>query len=574
MKKQHVFMIIRIVGTVFAFFNLLMFFAMRPCWSGISSTLGYKGGSNTFLLYLPIVICVLFAVTLLADLILKKIFATKNWLHILFLVINVVFFVAVMVIIALGAIDYMRFVWPKFWVEVAILLVLLLLYCLLFLYPKTFLKDNKVFKYGTLGLASVLAVGVLCNFTFNWILINPVVYAVEDKYQIVFSTSCESTGWVEVGGAKYYDTYQGTAKKFTNIHKIEVPMTALDGAKKYTVHTQKSIYVGPFGGFMGRDISQTVDFKPVDTSDGIQYLSFSDIHMNLSQAASTASYVKNYDFLVLAGDLISDVETFEDANFNNEVAYQITKGQIPIVYARGNHDVKGRYGERLHEFVGAKGESFYFNFYFKDIYGLVLDLGEDHDDDWWEYYGTSHYEDYRNEQIAYLENEIAKKDYEHYAYRLVISHIPIPFVNYRHNHEESKKKMTTLLNQMNVDMYLCGHQHSLMIFEPGLITPFTPLTYNPNYKQATYNGYLTDFNFPSFMVSKQGFTFSDPTDIWSAKSHIGLYINADLTAKKEHLYYLNSKGEKVSVMNTFYDKDYGTDITIDMNSKAFLPSNA
>ena len=37
--KNQVFKIIRIVGTVLAFFNVLMFFAMRPCWSGISFAL-------------------------------------------------------------------------------------------------------------------------------------------------------------------------------------------------------------------------------------------------------------------------------------------------------------------------------------------------------------------------------------------------------------------------------------------------------------------------------------------------------------------------------------------------------
>ena len=567
--KERVFQVIRWAGTVLAFFNALMFFAMRPCWSGISSTLGNKGGSNTFLYLLPVFICVLLFVELLADLILKKIFK-KNWLQIMFLAISLVFFVAIMVIIALGAIDYMRFVWPKFWVAVGVLAVLIALYLLLFVYPKTVLKDNKWFKFGTIGVASAVAVGLLVNFTVNWFVIKPVVYAVEDKYQIVFSTNTESTGWVEIGGKKYYDLYSGTAKTFTKIHKVEVPMSVLDEAKQYTVHSQKTIYAGPFGGFLGRDISEAVSFRPVDTSDGIQYLSFSDVHMNDARTFETASHAGNYDFLFLLGDIISDVETFDDANFNNQVAYGITKGQMPVVYARGNHDVKGRYSQELHKFVGAKGEKFYYNFYFKDVYGLVLDLGEDHDDDWWEYYGTAQFEDYRQEQIAFLKDEIAKKDYEAYPYRVVASHIPIPFVNYRHNYEATKKEMTALLNQMDFHMSVCGHQHQLMIFEPGLVTPETsPLTYNSSYKKGTYNGYLTDFNFPTFMVSKPGLTFGDPTNLSGAKSHIGLYVNVDLAGNKETCYYLNSRGEKVDVMNMFYDKAYGQQIVIDLTTKKF-----
>ena len=570
--KNIIFKIMRIVGTVLAFFNLLMFFAMRPCWSGISSTLGYKNGANPFLYYLPIGICVLFLLILLADLILKAIF-DKNWLHITFFAISFVFLAAIIVIIALGAKDYMRFVWPTFLIGLAVLTVIFLLYFLLFIYPKTILKDNKYFKFGLLGLACVMSAAIMTHFSINRINYKPVVYAVEDNYQIVFSTNSESTAWVEIDGTSYYDTYNGSTKKFSKIHKVEVPMAVLDAAKSYTVHAQKSIYAGPFGGFLGRDISMSVnDFKPVDSSDGIQYLSFSDIHMNDKLAYKTASFAGEYDFLVLVGDLISDVETFDDANFNNLVAYNITQGKMPVVYARGNHDVKGRYSEELDKFVGSKNGNFYFKFFFQNVYGLVLDIGEDHDDDWWEYYGTSHYEEYRAEQVAFLQEEITKMnnhEYDDYDYHVVACHIPVPFVNYRHNHVEIKTQLTELLNQMDIDMFLCGHQHQIMIFEPGLITPNTKLTYNSQYKDGTYNGYLTDFNFPTFMVSKQGYTFSDKAELFNAKSHIGFYVDVDLTNKKEVCRYINSRGENVSVMNMFAEKNYGTEITVDLQTKAF-----
>ena len=568
--RKRIFLIIRIVGTVLCIFNLLMFYAMRPCWSGISSTIGYKNGANPILYYLPVIICVLFLVIALADLILKAIF-NREWLHIMFLSFGVVFLAVIIYIIHGGARDYMRFIWPKFFVNLAFAAVILAIYFILFIYPKTFLKDSKIFKFGILGLAGVLSIGLLLNFSINRISYKPVVYAVEKEYQIVFSTNSEATGWVEVGGKCYYDTYNGTSKKFTKVHKIVVPMTALDAAKKYTVHTQRSIYCGPFGGFMGRDISQTVDFKPVNSSDGIQYLAFSDIHMNDRNTEKTASYVEKYDFLVLAGDAISVVETFEDANFMNKVANKITGGSIPVVYARGNHDVKGRYAEETHKYAGSKGEKFYYNFYFNDVYGIVLDLGEDHDDDWWEYYDTAHYDEYRQEQIQFLKDEIAKHEYDGYKYHLAACHIPITFVNKRLNHEEVKKEMTELLNQMDIDMLLCGHQHDLMIFEPGLVKPNEDLIYNSEYlKDAKpYKGYLTDFNFPSFMVSKPGYTFSDEQVLCYATSQIGLYVDVDLVGNKETCHYLNSKGEKVDLMNMWAEKHYGTEITIDLATKVF-----
>ncbi len=566
--KQRIFLIVRILGTVLAFFNALMWFALRPCWSGISATLGYKGGSNVFLYYLPVVICVLLFLLLIADLILKKIFK-KNWLQILFGAVHVVFFIAIIIVIILGAIDYMRFVWPKFFVALGVTAIVLLLYFLLFVFPHLSIKDNNYVKYGTIGLVSVLAVGYLVNFSINRILISPVVYAVEDNYQIVFSTTAEATGNVEVNGKYYYDTYNGTTKTFTKIHKVEVPMAVLDAASSYTVHTQKTIYAGPFGGFLGNDLTQKVEWHPVDSSDGIQYLSFSDIHMNIDQAYRTSTFAGKYDFLVLDGDIISDVETFDDANFNNEVAYKITKGQCPVIYARGNHDVKGRYGSELHKFVGAKGEDFYYTFHLDKVYGVVLDLGEDHDDDWWEYYGTAHYTEYHAKQIEFLKEEIAKHEYDAYDYHLVVCHIPLTFVNYRHNHEAVKKEMTSLLNQMDIDMLLVGHQHQIMIFEPGLIEPETTLTYNSEFKKGTYNGYLTDFNFPSFMVSKQGFTMGDSTNLFMNGSHIGMYTDVNLASGKQTIHYLNSRGEKVDLLNMFAEKHYGTEIVIDLATKAF-----
>ena len=567
--KSTIFRIIRILGTIFSFFNVLLFYALRPCWSGISSTLGYKGEGNLILYYLPLLICILLFLILLSDLIVKK-FIDKPLVHIIYLSVGVAFFIVNMVIIKLGALDYMRFVWPYFFSGVFYLAILCLIYFMVFIYPTTPLKDNSIFKYGVLVLSSLIVVLVLLNFSINRITVKPVVYAVENNYQIVYSSNSESLAWVEVGDNSYYDTYAGSTKKFSKIHKVEVPMSALDSVKKYTVHTKRTIYGGPFGAFLGKDITLTVNFYPVDSSDGIQYLSFSDIHMNDVNTIKTASTVDKYDFLILAGDAISVVQTFDDANFINKVASEITHGEKPVVYARGNHDVKGRYAEELHKFTGAKGESFYYNFYFDDVYGISLDIGEDHDDDWWEFYGTAHYDEYRNKQVDFLKEEIEKKNYDNYKYHLVVCHIPITFVNKRKNHEELKKELTGLLNQMDIDMLICGHQHDIMIFEPGLVEPYVNLTYNSKYiENKTYKGYYTDFNFPAFMVSKPGFTSSDEPGLSHAKSQIGLYTDVDLVNNVEVCYYINSNGEKVDVMNMFAEKTYGTTITIDLNTKVF-----
>ena len=556
--------VISALGLMLSIFNLIMFFSMRPCWSGISKTLGYSNGGSDFILNLPVYLCILFFIIALSNIgfmIFSK--ERKVW-PIIYLVLGILFFAAVIVIIVMGAKDYMRFIWVYFFEALAMTFALCLLAWLLFAYPKRKAAYSNVFKAAVLFIAIILSCMYMTGFSVNGIDVEPVVYAVEDEYQIVFSSKADSLGWVSLGGKDYYDLYAGSERD-GKIHKITVPMEALDRAKSYEIHLQKVIYRGPFGGLLGKTISKEYTFKPVNTSDGLKYMSFSDIHMNKAAALKTESYAGDYDFLVLIGDMVSDVETFADANYANELASAMTGGEIPVIYARGNHEVKGAYSDDLYRFVGSKDEKFYFNVRLGDIYMAVLDIGEDHDDDWWEYYGTARYDEYREKQLRFLDAEIEKGEYKNAKYRLALCHIPIVYVNYRHNHEYIKTELTAKLNAMDMDMSLCGHQHELLIFEPGLVTPGEKLVYNPLYKEGTYSGYLTDFSFPNLMVSKFGFTQPEAEE--TKESQAGLLIEADLGSGTQNCTYLNSRGEKIPVVNPFADKDYGDVIEITSDGK-------
>lgn len=569
MKKETMFKIVKISSVVLSIFNLLLFFAMRCCWSGISKTLGYENGYSKFILDLPIYVCVLFLIVAGVNTVLfflKK--KEKSLWGIVMLSLDIVLLIVIIVIIALGAKDYMRFIWVELFKSLGIVAALLAVLFLIFIYPKTKLKDNKIFKLVTLTCLLLTTIGYLVNFNINSITYKPVVYVVEDTYQIVFSSNVKSVGWVEINGKEYHELASGSKKSSSKVHKIVVPQEDLNNAKSYSIHTQKIVYRGPFGGIWGKEISENYNFRPVNTSDGIEYFALADVHMALEYSVMTASYT-NMEFLVFAGDVISMMDTFADANFTNKVAHEITKGEIPVVYARGNHEVKGKMAEQFHKFVGAKDENFYYSFKLDNIYGWVLDIGEDHDDDYWEYYNTANYDQYRQDQIDFLEKEIESKEYEKYDYRLVVCHIPIVFVNSRKNHEYCKAEFTRLLNQLDVDMALSGHQHDLFVFEPGLVAPNEKLKYHGDYGSKTYKGYLTDFNFPNLLISKRGYTQTDDSDLTKVKSQIGLKIKVNFTNQTQICTYLTSYGDKVLISNPFADKFYGDKIEISLITKEF-----
>ena len=574
MLKKILLAVSKIGNLVLAWFNFCMFFAMRPCWSGISKILGYEDSGSSLIYNFPIIVWVLlFAIAMATTLLFILMKKERNLWSYIFNGVNIVFFVAIFVIIALGAADYMDYIWTNFFKYVGIAALILLVVFLIFYYPKTKLANNKAFKISVISIVCLLVVLNVFNFTFNSINTGAVVYAVEDEYQIVFSSSTEGRAWVEIGEEKYFDNYNGSNRSYTRIHKVSVPMEVLDEAKSYEIHTQKITYRGPFGGYMGRDLSQQYEFRPINASDGLNYYSLSDIHMAGKASIKAASYDTSMELLIMAGDVVSMMDTFEDANLVNKYAHEITKGEFPVIYARGNHEIKGKYSEEFHHFVGSKGESFFYKINLKGLYGLVLDFGEDHEDDYWEYYDTAYFEAYRNEQIKFLESELASGEFNSYNYRLVVSHIPVVFINSRGNHKEPKTKMTEILNQMNINMMISGHQHSLFVFEPGTVeyNEKGKMVYNSDYyENKTYGGKVTDHNFLNLLVSKRGYTQRDSSKLADYSSQIGMQTVVDFKNNKQICTYNNSKGEKVHMVNAFAPITYGNDIVFDLTTNKHI----
>ena len=345
---------------VLSFFNLILFFSIRMCWSGISKTLGYEDSNSAFILWLPVIIWFILIIIFGLNIFffLKK--RNKNLWSYIMNGVNTLFLIVNIVIVILGAIDYMFFAWPYVFKYIGMALLGLIVIFFIFIYPKTILKDNNLFKYSCIGLVSLISAGVVCNVTFNSIKYKPAVYIVENEYQIVFGSNVEALAWVEVDNKRYYEDYAGYYNSTKKMHKVIVPMDVLDNAKEYTVGTQKLTYRGPFGGFKGREIEETYSFRPVDTSDGLNYYSISDVHMGLECSKKTSDYNKNKELLILAGDTISMIDTYRDAAYTNKVAYELSKGEIPVIYARGNHELKGKYMEEFLDYVGANGEDFFY----------------------------------------------------------------------------------------------------------------------------------------------------------------------------------------------------------------------
>lgn len=551
----------RVAAVLWSLCNALFWLALRVNWAGISKFLGADKNPSFLVMESPLLVCILMFLLLAGELAELLFLPAKRCRTALSFALNALMSIAIGAVIAFGAIDYLSFILPKFLRSLLVCAGLIAVALLLFFPPASQTKRAKAGKAAVLAALLIAAVflgyGIIPDNRFTY---EPVVYAVEDTYQIVFSTADQSIASAEIDGVRYYDLYAGSMRSKARVHKVTVPQSALDAAKAYTVCAQKMIYRGPFGGYKGREIAKTYHFRPVDSSDGLVYYAMTDVHSAADGAIRTASYCTDMDFLVMLGDCVSMVESEADAQFANRLAHAVTRGEFPVVYARGNHEVKGAYAEDLYRYVGSLDQAFYYEFTLSDVYGVVLDLGEDHDDDWWEYYGTARFDSYRDAQTELLTRAADDGHADGYAYTLAVCHIPIPYVNYRHNHESAKAAWTAQLNRLQPDLVLAGHQHDLYPFLEGTIemTPAHELAYNPAFRSGTYGGYVTDFRFNAFITGRRGTSQTDEVSPLNRRDHIGLVTRVDLSSGEQVSTYLNSAGQTVPVFNPFVEGEAQT----------------
>ena len=311
-------------------FNMLMFWSIRSMWSGIIAIVGKP---------IPYI---LMAVLALTALVATAFSLNKKYCPIVFVwgcILDVLF---------LGLHGYMLSVTKDSWsyfvrefFQGILFLGAIALLVILIFYSEHMKWLKK--KWVSAGFICILLIaGFLTIYDIqlvNAIEKTPVVYAVEDTYQITFTTKAKGEAWVVIDGVEYNDTYAGYRKSEDTIHKITVPMAALDKAGSYTVYTRAMYIRGPYCALQGSTISETYNWRGVDTSDGVQYYAFSDNHLTTGTVTDAASYWGDkLDFLVALGDTANWIDSERELTLLLHLASDITQGEILVesIYGKGS----------------------------------------------------------------------------------------------------------------------------------------------------------------------------------------------------------------------------------------------
>lgn len=303
--------------------------------------------------------------------------------------------------------------------------------------------------------------------------VRPTVFVVKNEYQIMVPSVTPSLMWVKVGEKTYYDDSNGVLRSDTRVHSVKVPTKELDAEKRYTVCCREMIERGAYGSKLGEIEETTFEFKPLE-KENFRVYHISDAHNKTESPIRAAEAFGDIDLLVLNGDIPNHAGIIE--NFDNiyEISWGITKGKVPAVFSRGNHDMRGVFAEKLAEYTPTDCGKSYYTFRVGCLWGIVLDCGEDKDDESVEYGGTVCCHDFRLRQTDFLREVIANSEREYAAegvkYRIIIAHNPFtellspPFDIERDIYSEWAE---LLKEYVKPNAFLAGHFHRLTVNRCG-----------------------------------------------------------------------------------------------------------
>jgi len=296
---------------------------------------------------------------------------------------------------------------------------------------------------------------------------SPAVFAVGDRYEILLNTNECGMCSVRVGDAVCDDRKAGILVTEELYHKISVPMAVLDAAGAYTVRYRRTIERKSYFSTFAEEECAEFSFRPLPAEGDIRIYHTADVHCSFDLGCGCASYFGGRpDLLIVNGDI---AEVNRDSDFLDVARFvgDITGGEIPVLFARGNHDTRGRLAAHFSDYFPTENGAHYFPFSLGRLCGVVLDCGEDKYDDHPEYGGMNRFEDYRRAELEFLRGTALPAGKIPFA----ISHIcPVRTAQSEDSMFNIEKEVYTEWNRelerMGIRFMITGHTHRAAFVEP------------------------------------------------------------------------------------------------------------
>ncbi len=300
----------------------------------------------------------------------------------------------------------------------------------------------------------------------NFLKCNPNVFAINNEYEILLFVKEYGNVCIEINGERYHEENSGVLSSEKDHFKIRIPMSVLDKALTYTVIFKKVLERKKYFSNVLDEVSESFRFKPLKKICEINAYYLADVHKRFEKSIKAAQFFDNdLDILIVNGD-IAEVDKEEDFFSVAEFVSDISKGEIPVVFVRGNHDTRGKFAERFTDYFPCNGKNTYFTIDIGNLFIVALDCGEDKMDTAETYAGLNVFSEYRKQQTRFLKNLSIKKDKICFA----VSHIPICKTTKNNGDQFDIEKDTyetwcNELERINAKFMISGHLHKAFIVD-------------------------------------------------------------------------------------------------------------
>lgn len=314
---------------------------------------------------------------------------------------------------------------------------------------------------------------------------------------VMWQTADSSYSWVEYGtdttNLKVARTVEhGIVLANITKHKVRVDGLAAGQTYYYRVCSQKVLKYAAYS--KSFDVPVKYPFQTFTTLDakGTDFtcVVFNDLHSNLPVFDLLCQQIKDvdYDFVVFNGDCFNDPAS--EVNETRVLKYYnqaMNAAYKPVIYLRGNHEIRGAYATAWPSLVDWDNGQPYFAFSFGDTRFVFLDNGEDKNDKSKEYSNMVEFDDFRYKQTSWLTSEIIKAEFKNASRRILIQHIPIYSWNnsYDPGFIPCRDLWDPIYKKTPFDINITGHLHRFKFYTTGEVDNPFPLVVGGGNKEET-----------------------------------------------------------------------------------------
>lgn len=308
----------------------------------------------------------------------------------------------------------------------------------------------------------------------------------ENGFTVLWKSSQKNFAWVEIAPDDGTPFEMCDRQRFYNVvagrriagdfHSVKI--TGLEPGKSYryriyakVVENDESAYAVDYGPERRVKIAGDGVIKTLDRNAAkCRFFMLCDIHGKDAnfQALTKGIDKKNFDFLVMNGDMFSYISSADSLMRHVFHAVPALTSSIPTIYTRGNHETRGREAHLLQDICPTPTGEPYFVLRQGPVAFLIIDGGEDKPDSAPEYSGTVDFDGFREAELEWIKEAVKDPVFKEAPVKVAVMHIPaLLFPDSWYSQVWLNEKFVPVLNEAGVDVMLSGHHHKHLNVKVG-----------------------------------------------------------------------------------------------------------